>query len=267
MFIFYIKYIAMGQINIENIDCILGLKKMKDDSCDMIYVDAPFCMTDASWDQEGLNLEKLAQQLWRVAKERTPIIFSCNMKFHLKIAKAMGDKYFKFDMVWHKHNATNPFMARLRPMPCHEFLAFYYKKQPLIYYENVKKYHQHKEVPVCDIVRKRGSLYRGVNQPINKVKNTRKYNPRLPRSVIKVDKISKCHTRGVNPTEKPYDLLKFIVKYYTKEGDVVLDPTFGSCPMGSVCKDMKRNFVGFELDKKQYQHAHDRFFKKNKIKK
>ena len=56
-------------------------------------------------------------------------------------------------------------------------------------------------------------------------------------------------------TEKPQDILEFFLKYYTDEGDTVLDPTMGSGSTGVACKKMNRNFIGFELDKKIFDVA------------
>ena len=49
--------------------------------------------------------------------------------------------------------------------------------------------------------------------------------------------------------------MEWILKYYSKEGDVVLDPTMGSGSMGVACKNMKRNFIGIEKDEEIYEIA------------
>ena len=77
------------------------------------------------------------------------------------------------------------------------------------------------------------------------------YDPPLPVSVLEIKSIRlKQHS-----TAKPPDLMKWILKYYTKEGDVVLDPTMGSNPMGLACKQMNRNFIGIEKDPDIYDFA------------
>jgi len=53
-------------------------------------------------------------------------------------------------------------------------------------------------------------------------------------------------------TEKPQDILEFILKYWTDEGDVVLDPTMGSGSTGVACKKMGRSFIGIELTDKYF---------------
>tara|TARA_R100000654_G_scaffold6337_1_gene16676 strand:- start:1182 stop:2192 length:1011 start_codon:yes stop_codon:yes gene_type:complete len=76
------------------------------------------------------------------------------------------------------------------------------------------------------------------------------YDPPLPHSLLEVKS-----TRGKHSTEKPVALIEWILKYFSKEGDVVLDPTMGSGSTGVACKNMNRNFIGFELDGDIYDVA------------
>ena len=77
------------------------------------------------------------------------------------------------------------------------------------------------------------------------------YDPPLPTSVLEIKSIRlKQHS-----TAKPPDLMKWILKYYTKEGDTVLDPTMGSNAMGLACKEMNRNFIGIEKDQEIFEFA------------
>ena len=62
-------------------------------------------------------------------------------------------------------------------------------------------------------------------------------------------------------TEKPLDILKFFIKYWTDEGDTILDPTMGSGSTGVACNKLKRNFIGFELDPKIFKVAEERIKK------
>ena len=79
------------------------------------------------------------------------------------------------------------------------------------------------------------------------------YEPPLPNSLLEVKS-----TRGKHSTEKPVDLMKWILKYYSKEDDVILDPTMGSGSMGVACLEMKRNFIGMEMDEDIFNVAYDR---------
>ena len=80
-----------------------------------------------------------------------------------------------------------------------------------------------------------------------------RYDPPLPTSTLEIKS-----TRGKHSTEKPVALMEWILKYYSKEGDVVLDPTMGSGSTGVACKNMNRNFIGIEMDPEIYEVAVNR---------
>ena len=86
-----------------------------------------------------------------------------------------------------------------------------------------------------------------------KGKNQVLYDPPLPTSMLEVKS-----TKGKHSTEKPVALMEWLLKYYSKEGDVVLDPTMGSGSTGVACKNMNRNFIGIEKDEEIYEVACER---------
>jgi site-specific DNA-methyltransferase (adenine-specific) len=80
-----------------------------------------------------------------------------------------------------------------------------------------------------------------------------RYDPPLPVSMLEIKS-----TKGKHSTEKPVALMSWILKYYSKEGDVILDPTMGSGSTGVACKEMNRNFIGMEMDDEIYEVAVNR---------
>ncbi len=79
------------------------------------------------------------------------------------------------------------------------------------------------------------------------------YDPPLPNTMLEIKS-----TRGKHSTEKPVALMEWVLKYYSKEGDVVLDPTMGSGSTGVACKNMNREFIGIEMDGEIYDTAVER---------
>lgn len=61
-----------------------------------------------------------------------------------------------------------------------------------------------------------------------------------------------------HPTQKPQQLLEYLIKTYTNENDLVLDNCMGSGSTGIACKTLNRNFIGIELDKKYFDIAEQR---------
>tara|TARA_R100001198_G_C5206687_1_gene193567 strand:+ start:83 stop:1216 length:1134 start_codon:yes stop_codon:yes gene_type:complete len=101
-----------------------------------------------------------------------------------------------------------------------------------------------KILPVPQLVGCEGKVIR--KKPID-------YNPPLPNTILEVKS-----EKGKHATQKPTELIKWILKYYSKEGDVVLDPTMGSGSTGVACKDMNRDFIGIELNNEIFKIAQDR---------
>jgi len=51
-----------------------------------------------------------------------------------------------------------------------------------------------------------------------------------------------------HPTQKPLELMKWVLENYTNEGDTILDPFMGSGTTGVACVQTGRNFIGIEID-------------------
>lgn len=59
----------------------------------------------------------------------------------------------------------------------------------------------------------------------------------------------------IHPAQKPVAVLKRLIEIFTDEGDVVIDPCFGSGSTGRACLELRRNFYGFEINKEFYRRA------------
>ncbi len=79
------------------------------------------------------------------------------------------------------------------------------------------------------------------------------YDPPLPNSILEVRT-----EKGKHATQKPVALMEWVLKYYSKENDVILDPTMGSGSTGVACKNMNRLFIGIEKEEEIYEIAFDR---------
>jgi len=87
----------------------------------------------------------------------------------------------------------------------------------------------------------------------NRKDRTSQYNPPLPNSILEIKS-----QKGKHPTQKPDSLMEWILKYYSKEDDIILDPTMGSGSMGVSCKKMNRKFIGIEKDMDIFKIAQER---------
>ena len=74
---------------------------------------------------------------------------------------------------------------------------------------------------------------------------------RYPLTIIKFDRDSD----SFHPTQKPVDLLRYLIRTYSNEGDTILDNCMGSGTTAVACIREKRHFIGFELNKEYFDKA------------
>jgi site-specific DNA-methyltransferase (adenine-specific) len=238
-------------MEVFNKDCLEGLKDVSKNSVDLIFCDLPYNCTKCKWDQEILDLDKLSEELWRVAKPECPIIFTAKYKFGVKIFNAFGEKNFRFDMVFRKNRASNFLNSKKMPKFSHENVLVFYKKRPKIYNKNILKYHE--MIKPRSIGKKKNKNFLGMKCNISGAV----HEPKLPDTDLHFT----IHNIGnTNSTQKPIELIKWFLKYYSDEGFTILDPTLGSGTTAVACKEMNRKFIGFEKDKEQYDNAIKRIF-------
>jgi site-specific DNA-methyltransferase (adenine-specific) len=66
------------------------------------------------------------------------------------------------------------------------------------------------------------------------------------------------HDWKPHPTQKPVRLMRYLLEQVTKEGDLVLDPFVGTGTTAVACKQMKRHYIGIEIDAKYAEIAEKR---------
>jgi site-specific DNA-methyltransferase (adenine-specific) len=78
-------------------------------------------------------------------------------------------------------------------------------------------------------------------------------------SPARLIKINSNQIDRMHPTQKPVKLYKWLLENYTNEGDLILDTHLGSGSIAIACHYMKRNLIGYEIDKEYYDAACKRF--------
>ena len=77
--------------------------------------------------------------------------------------------------------------------------------------------------------------------------------------LAKIYKLPTPKNGKIHPTQKPIKLYKWLLHNYTNEGDLILDTHLGSGSIAIACHYMKRNLIGYEIDKEYYDAACKRF--------
>jgi len=231
-------------LNIHNGNCLDVLKHIPDKSIDLIICDLPYGITKCYWDKK-IDLDLLWIQLLRVAKPNTPYFFFCKMKFAVELINS-NTKMFRYEIIWDKDRLTNPLTSTLGFANSHELILVFYKKKPVY---RIKDYHTKKDQVSTS------KSFSPVTGTFNYSGPHGAYEPKLPLSIIKCPF---TNTKVLRSTQKPVQLLETIIKYYSNEKDVVLDPTMGSGSTGIAALNLNRNFIGIEMDTECFKIAENR---------
>ncbi len=96
-----------------------------------------------------------------------------------------------------------------------------------------------------------------------KIKGTENKGTRHPSTILKFNN----PVKSLHRTQKPTDLLEWLIRSYSNEGDTIMDFTMGSGSTGIACLNTKRKFIGIEMDKDIFTIAKERLREKEKFNK
>lgn len=237
----------MLEINkIYNEDCIEGMKKIDDHTIDCIICDLPYQSTSMNWDVQ-LPVDKLWEQYERIIKPKGNIILFAAGLFAFKLALS-NEKLFRYDMVWKKSKCGSPFTAKYMPLKKHEMVLVF--GEPASYYEpQMSKGTPYKRKYTFNKVNNFGYGIKGVN--------TDNKGTRHPITVLDFPQKWRRQDQ-IHPTQKPVELIEFLVKSYCPEGGLVLDNCMGSGTTAVACINTNRNFLGFEIEYEYFKVANNR---------
>lgn len=233
-----------AMIDIKQGDCLELMKEIPDKSIDMILCDLPYGTTHNKWDMV-IPLDKLWEQYKNIIKDNGAIVLFAQMPFAATLVNAES-KLFRYEWVWHKTMATGFLNANKMPLRAHENILVFYKKLPTYNPQKTKG------KPYV-----KGWMNHHTDNYGEQVKTwaENKSGDRYPVDVIK---FSNGNHKSIHPTQKPVDLLEYLIKTYTNEGETVLDNCMGSGSTGVACLNTNRNFIGYELDTNYFNIAKER---------
>lgn len=229
-------------IDIKQGDCLELMKDIPDESIDMILCDLPYGTTKNKWDSV-IPLNKLWEQYERIIKDNGAIVLFSQMPFSAELVHS-NLKLFKYEWIWEKDNGTGFLNAKKMPLKIHENILVFYKKLPLYNPQMRTGFKPYK----CKQGR-HSTNYGAYEQGHITESNGERY----PIDIIKFKKDS-----GLHPTQKPVELLEYLIKTYTNENETVLDNCMGSGSTGVACVNTNRSFIGYELDEKYFEIAEKR---------
>lgn len=237
----------MMDINLMHGDCLEKMKNIPDGSVDLCLTDPPYGTTACKWDSV-IPFEPMWEQLKRIVKPNGAICLFGSEPFSSAL-RMSNIKMFKYDWVWNKVNKfTGALNANKMPMLDHEIISVFYKKLPL--YNKQLREGSYKTRHGGDRNTK------SVNYVNPKKDVGRQVNGLSPKRIIAFP--SHNTSKVYHPTMKPQNILEYLIKTYTLEGETVLDFTMGSGSTGVAAKNLNRNFIGIEKDEEYFKIAVNR---------
>jgi site-specific DNA-methyltransferase (adenine-specific) len=230
-------------------DCLEVMKDIPDKSIDFILCDLPYGQTAPKWDKI-IDIKELWKQYNRIIKKDGTIALFASQPFTTKLISS-NEKDFRYCWYWIKNQGTNFFHAKRMPIRKIEEIVIFKKGK---YNPQITDGH----IPTnsakgCS----NGKAYHGINKRDYDGGST----TRFPTNILEfkcVDNYSRLHS-----SEKPIDLLEYLIKTYTNENDLVLDNCAGSSSTAIACINTKRNWIMIEKEQEYYDISLNRM---NKIK-
>jgi site-specific DNA-methyltransferase (adenine-specific) len=221
-------------------NCLDVMAALPEDCVDMVFCDLPYGVTACTWDAV-IPFDKLWAAYARVVKERGAIVLTATQPFSSALVMSKP-KWFRHEWVWDKVGCAGFQLAKYRPMQQHEHILVFGQESPGYW-------------PIMD--KHDEPLMSGKHTPsaVSPIAHDdglpRAHYYKYPRSILTGGdfiRVSKKMGANFHPSEKPIELLAYLIQTYSRPGMTVLDNTMGSGSTGVACVDENRNFIGIEMD-------------------
>lgn len=217
-----------------------------DKKINCIIADVPQGITNNKWDIP-FDLEKLWQVIGEITEDTTPIILMSNQPYTSELILS-NKKNYKYSWYWKKGRGRGHLNAKIQPLRDIEEICVFYKKQCFYSPQMVKGKENHGIGKAAGNYGSQGTTY-GKHKKIF-TEGEMKY----PKQLLE---FKEPHP-PIYSTQKPVELLEYLLKTYTKEGDTVLDFCMGSGTTGVACKNLNRNFIGIDKSLEALEIAKNR---------
>jgi len=214
-------------------ECFDFLPLIPDRSVDLILADLPYKVTKNSWDCL-LDMQRLWKEYERISNG--PIVLFGSGRF---TGVLMQHPWWKYNLIWKKTTVTGHLNAKKMPLRQHEDICVFYKKSV---YNPQKTFGHERKVSSSEHKRNSKATTNWGKHGLTSYDSTERY----PTSVLEF-KTDKQKSR-IHPTQKPVELLRYMIRTYSNVGDLVLDNTAGSLSTGEACEAEGRECILMEKE-------------------
>ena len=233
-------------------DCMEVMPTLPDASVDAIIADLPYFLTDLAWDQP-IPLAPLWEQFRRLLKPTGAVVLTASQPFTAKLVMS-NPEWFKYAMVWEKTRSTGFLHAKHMPLKKHEDICVFSPAVVVGRHRSTRQmtYNPQDLIALDPPNRRKNGHGSFIGRTIGN--STIQTHTNYPTSVLR---FASEPTR-VHPTQKPLDLMRYLVRTFSNEADTVLDCCFGAGTTGVASIAEGRQFVGIERDERYFEMARER---------
>ncbi len=238
-------------------DCLEVMKLLPDKSVDAVITDPPYGTTELKYDKLKIDWQVLWYELNRVLKQTGVMVIFSAQPFTTDLISS-NRKQFRYELIWCKSQGTNWLDANMRPLSAHENILIFSKifrgrgkgnHKVTTYnpqFTNGKPYHK-------DDAGRIPAAHYGKSNAGHRVNNGYRYP--LTWQQFSNKKVDVVH---IHPSQKPFDLITWLINTYSNPDDTIFDPFMGSGTTGMACMQTGRNFIGCEIDPDYFKIAEKR---------
>lgn len=244
---------------IYNADCLEKMKDIPDGSIDAIITDLPYGTTACKWDSV-IPFEPLWEQYRRMIKPNGAIVLFSQQPFTAALMMS-NIEMWKYNWIWQKDSGTNFLNAHHQPLKITEDICVFgyaatteSKKGVYMTYNPQMRQGFKPYQCVSGAQRKDTAMVRGVCKAQDGGTLTVSDGSRYPINIIEF----KRDKERLHPTQKPVELIRYLIRTYTNEGDTVLDSCCGSGTTAIAAIREKRNWICIEKSEEYFNIAKKR---------
>lgn len=218
-------------------DCLIQMKKLPSQSINLIYWNPPYGTTQNTWD-ESLNWEDLFKECFRLLRSDGMLVIHCSIPFNYELIRRCP-RPPSYSWYWKKDAPTCPLIANHQPLRIVEEILVWKNKKNTYYRQNEGT--EERKSSYGTTKSYYGDISRGAKAS-KIIGKTRTHFLDMPRNKS---------ARGGPKRDQDFvtrtdEMIELFIKHYTKEGDVVLDPTCYKGLTGVICKRLNRKWIGID---------------------
>jgi 16S rRNA G966 N2-methylase RsmD len=235
----------MSSYQLDLADCHEWIKALPDNSIDIVCCDPPYHTTQLKFDALEVRWPELWAEIYRVCKPSAVQVMFSAQPFTTDLINS-NRKRFRYPLVWAKTMPTGFLDANRRPLRAHEDV--------LVFSATGSSTYNPQMVPCAPRRIGHQSDHQTSHYGAIRTDNRRIVTEAHPQSVISVGSNGHGGT-SLHPTQKPLELLCYLVKTYSNPGDTVLDLFAGSGTTLVACLLTSREALGCEISPEYYAIA------------